>query len=274
VLGGVVISYRREDSGIAGRIYDRLAKRLGRKNIFIDVDNIPPGLDFVDVFSERVNACDALVVVIGKNWISATGKDNRRRLDDPPDFVRIEVETALERGVRVIPVLVDGADMPRPEDLPDSLQRLARRQGIDISYTRFDSDVKRLTDALSLLWEDLRKRDAAEAERATTKERGGAAATNPGLFRQIFDCRGTDDLPGYLVRQEGDAPTTDVIVNEVYDNLGIVYRFFKEIFGRDSLNDRGKVLVASVHYSTGYANVFWNGINLYLAIATNNYLED
>ncbi len=127
MLGGVFISYRREDSaGFARLIYDRLTKRLERKNVFFDVDNIPPGLDFVEVLSERVGKCDALVAVIGKNWISAVDEDNRRRLDDPHDFVRIEIEAALERGVRVIPVLFDGARMPKTEDLPDNLKKLAR----------------------------------------------------------------------------------------------------------------------------------------------------
>jgi hypothetical protein len=156
VLGGVFICYRREDSGgFAGRIYDRLRNRLGRENVFFDVDNIAPGLDFVDVLTERVGYCDALIAVIGRQWITTTNKDNRRRLDDPTDFVRIEIEAALARGIPVIPVLADGATMPRAEDLPDSLRKLARRQGIEISHTRFDSDVERLTRALSELEEDL-----------------------------------------------------------------------------------------------------------------------
>jgi hypothetical protein len=89
VTGGVFISYRREDSGgFAGRIYDRLTSRLGRENVFFDVDTIPPGRDFVDVLSERVGKCDALLAVIGKHWVSSADSENRRRLDDPQDFVR------------------------------------------------------------------------------------------------------------------------------------------------------------------------------------------
>ena len=100
VLGGVFICYRREDSGgYAGRIYDRLAKRLGRTNVFIDVDNIPPGLDFVDVLSERVGACTALIAIIGRDWVSIADKENRRRIDDPHDFVHIEIAAALDRGI-------------------------------------------------------------------------------------------------------------------------------------------------------------------------------
>ena len=170
MLGGVFISYRREDTaGFAGRIYDRLSRRLGRDNVFIDVDNIQPGLDFVEVLSERVGKCDALVAVIGRDWVSSADRDSRRRIDDPHDFVRIEIEAALERSVRVIPVLVDGAAMPRPEELPDSLKKLSRRQGIDISHAQFDADVRKLTRVLSLLEEELRQR--AEAERAAREER-------------------------------------------------------------------------------------------------------
>ena len=114
MLGGVFISYRREDSaGFAGRIYDRLTRRLDPKSVFLDVDNIQPGLDFFEVLSEKLRLCNVLIAVIGRNWNSIADRDNRRRLDDPDDFVRIEIEAALERGIRVIPVLVDGATMPK-----------------------------------------------------------------------------------------------------------------------------------------------------------------
>ena len=139
MLGGVFISYRREDSGgFAGRIYDRLTNRLGRENVFFDVDAIPPGLDFVDVLSERVGKCDVLLAIIGKHWVSSADSQNGRRLDDPGDFVRIEIEAALKRNVPVIPVLVDGAAMPQAGDLPDSLKKLTRRQAIEISHSRFE----------------------------------------------------------------------------------------------------------------------------------------
>jgi TIR domain/Bacterial tandem repeat domain 1 len=165
MLGGVFISYRREDSGgYAGRIYDRLTSRLGRENVFFDVDAIPPGRDFVDVLSERVGKCDVLLAVIGKHWVASADGQNRRRLDDPNDFVRIEIEAALERNVPVIPVLVDGAPMPQPEELPESLKKLTRRQAVEISLTRFDSDAERLTDALSQIEDELRRRDAAGGE--------------------------------------------------------------------------------------------------------------
>lgn len=165
--GGVFISYRRQDSrGSAGRIYDRLVRRLGRENVFFDVDSkISAGMDFFEILTERVTACDALVAIIGAGWISSLDTNSRRRIDNPNDTVRIEIEAALERGIRVIPVLVDGAGMPNAEDLPDSLKNLHRRQAIEISDLRFEADVKQLTRTLAELAQALRKQEAAEAER-------------------------------------------------------------------------------------------------------------
>jgi hypothetical protein len=150
--GGVFISYRREESSFAARaIYDRVAQRLGRENVFLDVDNIDLGVDWLEVLSERVGACEALIAVIGRNWTSSADRDSRRGVHDPDDFVRIEIEAALERRVRVIPVLVDGARMPRADDLPESLKGLARRQNIEISHIRFDADVEKLIRSLALI---------------------------------------------------------------------------------------------------------------------------
>ena len=148
--GGVFICYRREDSdGFAGRIYDRLAERLGRDNVFFDVDAIQPGQDFVNTLSKRVGDCDTLIAIIGKRWTSCVDNESRRRIEDPQDFVRIEVEAALKRDVPVIPVLVDGAPMPLAPELPDGLKELIRKQAVEISHNRFNSDVERLVDAVS-----------------------------------------------------------------------------------------------------------------------------
>ena len=178
MTGGVFISYRREDSGgYAGRINDRLISRLGRENVFFDVDTIPPGRDFEEVLSERVGKCDALLAVIGKHWVFSADSENKRRLDDPKDFVRIEIEAALNRDVPVIPVLVDGAPMPRAEDLPDSLKRLIRRQAVEITHARFDSDAERLTEALSQIEEEMLKREAGAPSSAAGRETGRATLT-------------------------------------------------------------------------------------------------
>jgi TIR domain len=146
----VFISYRGDDStDVAGRIYDRISKRLGRDRVFFDIDSIKPGIDFVKYISQQVGACDALVVIIGKGWLTAMNEQNERRLDDPNDFVRIEIETALSRDIPVIPVLVGGEVMPREKSLPEKLKPLARRQSVEVSSNaRFDSDVRNLIDAL------------------------------------------------------------------------------------------------------------------------------
>jgi TPR repeat protein len=170
VSGGVFICYRREESAFAPRaIHDRVVQRLERQNVFLDFDNIDLGVDWFNVLTERVGACDVLVAVIGRNWISIADKDNQRRLDDADDFVRIEIEAALRRDVRVIPVLVDGAAVPKASELPDSLKGLARRQGIEISPARFDAGVEKLTRALVSILE-ARRSDVAEAEEAGRAE--------------------------------------------------------------------------------------------------------
>ncbi len=212
MLGGVFISYRREDSGgFAGRIYDRLAERLGHESVFFDVDNIPPGLDFVDVLSERVGRCDALVAIIGRHWLTSADTDNRRRLDDPSDFVRIEIEAALGRGVRVIPVLVDGAGMPRAEDLPESLKKLARRQGVEISHTRFDSDVERLTKVLSSIEEEARRADPVDARTAARERESPPADAVPGdAAKSAIEVLGPPSkLLGGAPKAAAEAPTSN-----------------------------------------------------------------
>jgi len=148
-MPGIFISYRREDSpGHAGRIFDRLRSRFGSDVVFMDVAAIEAGVDFVDVLHKAVGSCDALLAVIGPQWLSATQGGNRR-LDDPRDFVRIEIAGALERNVRVLPVLVEGARVPPVESLPADLQALTRRQAIELRDARWDDDIERLVEGLA-----------------------------------------------------------------------------------------------------------------------------
>lgn len=145
----IFISYRREETGwAAGWLFDRLASHFGRSQIFKDVDSIEPGDDFVEVITTAVGSCDVLLALIGSRWLTVTDQDGGRRLDSPGDFVRLEIEAALERGVRIIPILVDGALMPRADQLPESLAKLTRRQALKLSQDRFGSDLKRLLPAL------------------------------------------------------------------------------------------------------------------------------
>jgi hypothetical protein len=149
-FGNIFISYRRVDSAdITGRIYDRLIGKFGRGPVFKDVDSIPLGIDFKEYLDMKVGECSVLLAVIGDRWLEAGDSSGKRRLDDPADFVRIELESALERNIPVIPLLVRGAQMPSEGNLPPSLRKLAYRNGIPIrSDPDFHRDMDRLIKAL------------------------------------------------------------------------------------------------------------------------------
>jgi len=149
--GRIFISYRRADSaGYAGRIYDRLTAHFGVDAIFMDVDTIEAGLDFVKVLQNAVQSCDVLVALIGRRWLDIKDETGKRRLDEPEDFVRIEIAAALERDIRVIPVLVDGVNMPYSTELPENLKPLARRNAFQVDHHSFNADARRLISQLEL----------------------------------------------------------------------------------------------------------------------------
>lgn len=137
----IFISYRRGDaSHAAGRLYRELIDGFGRDAVFMDVDSIPPGADFVQYLEEKVAACKIMLAIIGGDWIDTVDEGGARRIESPLDFVRIEIEAALSRKIPVIPVLIDDTVMPKSEQLPDALQTLARRQALRISHTHFRAD--------------------------------------------------------------------------------------------------------------------------------------
>jgi formylglycine-generating enzyme required for sulfatase activity len=145
----VFISYRRDDSaGHAGRVHDWLAHEFGANLLFMDVDSIPLGSDFIKVLREEVSKCDTLLAVIGRHWLDARDAEGKRRLDKENDFVRVEIATALQRDIAVIPILLDGAGVPKPEDLPADLQGLSARNGLDVRHGSFHVDMNRLIGAL------------------------------------------------------------------------------------------------------------------------------
>jgi hypothetical protein len=147
--GRIFISYRREDSAYpAGWLFDRLADSYGKGQIFKDVDNIELGEDFVERITAAVGSCDVLLALIGPQWLTIADERGRRRLDSGDDFVRLEIEAALTRKVLVIPILVDGASMPDPDELPPSLAKLVRRQALELSPNRFETDTGRLLKVL------------------------------------------------------------------------------------------------------------------------------
>jgi TIR domain len=148
-LPHIFISYRRDDAaGHAGRLYDDLVRKFGADHVFMDVAAIDPGADFVETIGAAVGSCDVLLAVIGLRWAPSVEAQRRRRLNSPQDFVHIEIESALERKVRVIPVLVQGARMPTARMLPEPLVPFTRRQAHELSDARWRYDVNNLIERL------------------------------------------------------------------------------------------------------------------------------
>ncbi len=148
-MSEIFISYRREDAPAhAGRLYDGLTEEFGAQQVFMDVDTLEPGVDFVERLHSAVGTADAVLVVIGRGWLNAKNLDGERRLDDPEDFVRLEVGLALTGEPVVIPVLVGGATMPSEEDLPPELVQLARRNALTMIDSDWRSGLARLVAAL------------------------------------------------------------------------------------------------------------------------------
>lgn len=181
-MANVFISYRREDSAAsAGRLFDRFSDALGAEHVFRDIDAIAPGAQFAKVIDKRIDTCDALIAVIGRNWLTVKDANGHRRLDDANDYVKAEIRTALELGKRVIPVLVEGASMPAEEDLPEEIAPLAGRNAIEVSETRFDYDARRLIDAVQSETDT----DAPGGTKRSCLQRSWIWLSNPGHQRTL-----------------------------------------------------------------------------------------
>ena len=162
--GQIFISYRREDtSASAGRLYD-LSAHFASDQIFMDTFTLEPGVDFVKAIEKSVSSCEVLIAVIGKHWLTSSDEEGQRPLDNPEDYVRIEIAIALKRDIRVIPVLVDGASIPKPRDLPDDLKSFIRRTAIEVRHTRFKDDCERLIVAIE------RALEAARAQQLSASD--------------------------------------------------------------------------------------------------------
>ena len=202
LAGRVFISYRREETAYpAGWLYDRLVEHFDGE-VFKDIDSIELGEDWVEAISGAVASCDVMLALIGDEWLAITDENGRRRLDDPSDFVRVEIETALNRHVRVIPILVDGAQMPRATELPSGLAPLVRRQAMELSPARFDFDTRRLLDVLDTVMVEVRgaqeRRPAASGtsgERMPPHHRPSDQTTATGRGDGVAPGRGTVTTP-------------------------------------------------------------------------------
>src|SRR6266508_1693330 len=170
----IFLNYRRDEtSGHAGRLFDVLAARFGNDHVFMDIDRIEPGLDFADVISEAVASCDVFIALIGSRWLTSADAKGRPRLENPEDFIRLELEAALELDVRLIPALVQNAQMPSSDELPETLRPFARRHAVELSDTRWTFDIGKLIETLERLETGLAERETAERE---AQERAEAEA--------------------------------------------------------------------------------------------------
>jgi uncharacterized membrane protein HdeD (DUF308 family) len=211
--GRVFISYRRADSAFpAGWLYDRLCAHLGKALVFKDVDSIEPGDNFVRVIEEAVGFCQVLLALIGDHWLDITDETGRRRLDDPDDFVRLEIEAALRRDVRVIPVLVGHAPMPKSEQLPDSLRGLIQRHAIELSPNRFESDVGRLVRVIDKTLATMRVYESVKAvfDLGEQRQAQGDLTEAAAAYQKAIDSGDPEMAPraantlGLLRERQGD----------------------------------------------------------------------
>lgn len=184
--GKIFISYRRQETAWPARqLYEVLVGRFGAESVFKDVDDIEPGDDFIDKITEAVAACDVLVAMIGNQWLTMTDDQGRRRLDNPEDFVRLEIKVALSRGVRVVPILVDGARMPAPAQLPEDLVPLTRRQAVEINPVGFNTDRLLATLATTVL--SPRPGPAVTASKPPEPPRPAPSELSPAPARPAVD---------------------------------------------------------------------------------------
>jgi TIR domain-containing protein len=145
----VFISYRREDTAAAaGRVYDRLSRLLSKPNVFFDVSTIGGGEDFAEKIASEIGKSDAALVFIGDKWLEQGPSGAGPRLSEPDDYVRAELRAALSRPVLVLPVLVGGARMPRPEQLPEDIRAVATKNALPLRHESFDDDTENIVAAV------------------------------------------------------------------------------------------------------------------------------
>ena len=232
----IFINYRREDaSGYAGRLYEWLSERFGSDRVFMDISAIKPGMDFITAIETEVAACEVVLVIIGRKWLDCT-IGGQRRLDNPNDFVRLEISSALSRNALVIPVLVDDATMPREQGLPDDLKPLARRHALEISDERWEYDVGRLIDTLE---ERLEKKSSREIARQRVK-RSSPGQSDFKRYWQLFPVR---LMAGLLVLTGAIIPQLYLIFRPEPVNLEDTGKFSPAVLrlGREELMIEGPV---------------------------------
>lgn len=204
-MGIVFINYRRDQTaGEARALFNSLVQQLGTDRVFMDVDNIALGRDFREVLRQRLDDCEVLLALIGRGWADARDAAGQRRLEQPNDFVRLEIATALQRNVAVTPVLVQGARMPQADDLPEDLKPLSFRNGFELNHQTWDSNVRELVARLGMA---PARRDDAPRSRAPVVA-GAAALAVAGAAGAWFALQAPSDPAPDTVPTVAAAPST------------------------------------------------------------------
>lgn len=256
----IFISYRRQDSPYETvSISNRLASRFGRANVFLDIAAIPLGEKFREKIAQQVASCDYLIAVVGKSWLTINDQEGRRRLDNPDDFVRLEIKAALERNIPVIAVLLHNFPMPLKELLPPDLADLTERQAISVRpLADFDSDLDELVDRIDKEDKDRSKQQRAGFHRA---RRAGA----PVLASALVITLGAYLLGHRSVRP--DPGPNHANVSDVPQNLFSIPESFPDVktSGLPPLTDRDRSKSAYKSSSLQIVNKTGTTIQLDLA---------
>jgi TonB family protein len=250
-LGGIFVSYRRSDSqGEAGRLFDDLVKHFGEDTVFMDVAAIEAGRDFRKAIEEGVTKCGVLLVMIGPEWLDAKDERGGRRLQDPSDFVRIETASALKRDIPVVPVLVRGAKMPPPEQLPEELKELAYRNCIELTHARWKSDIGLLVEALRhSLPATLSGGTNVRSSKASASIRPGPHQEEMALPSRLEDERSSRIDPATLQRVTRElalriGPVADIVVRRAASHCNSLEELRLKVAEEiDSKEDRKKFLL-------------------------------
>ncbi len=221
MAGNIFISYRRDDTRADARsIYQRLQKTFGAKKLFMDVDTIERGRDFRGVIDAYLADSAAMLVLIGRNWLGPSTDTNVRRINDPADFVSVEISTALRRDIAVIPVLVDGAQMPQAQDLPAEIRPLAFRQAARISHENFSTDMERLERDLMVVTGLRRRWKMIAPAAAALLVVAGIGAYQVMGTNWLAQQAGND--PVHVTKQAGDRqedPATRVVTERAFTSF-------------------------------------------------------
>ncbi|MEA2938440.1 MAG: hypothetical protein QOC56_1944 [Alphaproteobacteria bacterium] len=276
----ITVSYRREDSeAITGRIFDRLVTHYGKSSVFRDIDNIPPGADFRKHIADALNETDALIVVIGRKWIG-TARPGTARIHDEADPVRIEVETALQRGIAVIPVLVGDTRMPTATQLPKTLKEFAFRNAVRIdSGQDFDHHTDRLLRAMDRTLDPVSKSAAVPAAVAAPPEPVRAAPAvrvAKATAAAESDERARAEWGGYTKTSVGELIGSYLVLRAAFKAPGHVFAYATDITwdaAQGGLLFRERDRLDAKHSHSGHVQIPNLSMYMYLVSGENGWLR-